>query len=420
MEIKKAFKFRLVPTPDQAAVFRQMAGNTRFIYNHLLEKSIELHGASGKFVLGYDLSNMIPEMKEEFSFLKLSYSQSLQASAENLGRAFVNKFVHKTHGFPKFKKKNYEDSFTYKQNWKLGRKSIVLPKIGRIRMIKHRPIEGKARTVTISQDGDQWFASILCIVQVPDPPVFSDEENFIGIDVGIKEFAVLSTGEVVSNPKFMNAWRKKVRRFQRKLSKKKDGSKNRDRAKKKLQRVHRKIRRQRQDFHDKVSRSIIAKCSGVALENLNIQGMMKNHHLAGAIQDCAWGGFTRRIMYKAGWSGKPAVRVDRWCPSTKMCSACGGIQTMKLSDRVYICGSCGFILDRDLNSALNIRAEGLIILRGTLDLGTVSMFYLPVDGGEGTGQRPVTACGEVGSGPGFPGAKLASGKQEEEAGGPPR
>jgi len=389
--IQKSFKYRLYPTPPQAAQFRQLGGNARFVYNHLLELSTQQYEKNEEFILGFSLDKQLVNMKKEFPFLKLSYSQSLQAASQNLARAFLNKFKSRTAGFPQAKKKNYNDSFTYKQNWTLGRHSIVLPKVGRIRLVKHRPVEGRCKTVTISQGGDQWFASVLCEVEIPDPQPEFREEDFVGIDVGIKSFAVLSDGSVVENPKFLRKGKKKICRAQRRLSRKVKGSKNRTKARLRVARAHRKVRRQREDFQHKVSSRMIAKYSGIALETLNIRGMMKNHKRSGAIADCAWGGFARFLEYKGRWAGKPVVRLSQWYPSTQTCSVCGERQTMLLRDRVYICPACGLGLDRDMNASLNIRGEGLWLWLESRPE------YLPVDDGDGglSTLRPV-ACGEVG------------------------
>ncbi len=380
MIIQKAFKYRLYPTDHQAAQFRQIGGNARFVYNHLLELSTQQYEKDEGFILGFSLDKQLVNLKKEFPFLKLSYSQSLQAASQNLARAFLNKFKNKTTGFPKFKKKKYNDSFTYKQNWSLGRHSLVLPKLGRVRLVKHRPVEGRCKTVTISQDGDQWFASILCEVEVPEPQPEFREEDFVGVDVGIKSFAVISDGNVIENPKFLKKGQKKIGRAQRRQARKVKGSRNRTKARLRVARAHRKVRRQREDFQHKVSSSMIAKYSGIALETLNIMGMMKNHHLAGAIADCAWGGFGRFLEYKGIWAGKPVIRLSQWYPSTQLCSVCGGTQTMLLRDRVYLCPACGSGLDRDMNASQNIQGEGLRLwLESRPEC-------LPVDDGEGTGQ----------------------------------
>jgi putative transposase len=393
MIIQKCFKFKLLPTPDQAAKFRQLGGNTRFTYNKLLELSLEQYEKDQNFIFGFSLSNQLPGLKKKFSFLKESYSQSLQGAAENLAQAFINKFKHKTSGFPNFKKKQGEDSFVYKQNWSLGRNSVVLPKIGRIRMVKHRPVQGRCKTITISQDVDQWFASILCELEVPDPTPGFLEADFVGIDVGIKEFAVVSDGLVVENPKFLKKSKSKIARASRRLARKVKGSSNRAKARAKLARAHRTVRRQRADFHHQVSSSMIAKYSGVALETLNIQGMMKNHHLAGAIADCGWGGFVRCLEYKAAWAGKPVIRVNQWFASTQTCSACGSKKPMLLRERTYICTSCGLVLDRDFNASQNIKTEGLRLLTEAAKIND-----LPVDSGEGATFQVAAACGEKSSG----------------------
>jgi putative transposase len=404
----RAFKFRLYPLKDQEQNLRQHGGNARFVYNKLLERSCAFRDETGEFIFGRDLEKELLILKTENPFLNLSYSQSLQKVAQNLAQGFINRFVHHSADFPTLKKKRGTDSFTYKQNWSMGPRSIHLPKIGRIRMVRHRPLVGKPTSVTIVQDGDLWFASILCRVEVKEiPPRFPEEDSFVGVDLGIKDFAVVSDGTVIENPKHLRKSTKKIRRASRWLSRKVKGSKNREKSRDRLTNIHRKIRNHRKDFHHKVSRSMIAKCSGISLETLNIQGMLKNHKLARAIADCGWGQFVQFLEYKGKESGKLVIKIGRWFPSTKTCSDCGELMDISLKQRIYVCKGCGLIIDRDFNASLNIRSEGLEILR-------IAFETLPRGTGEGEGLRPSNACGEESSGQESQGTltKLFSVKQE--------
>ena len=307
---------------------------------------------------------MLPELKEALPWLKLSYSQSLQQVSKHLWKAY-DAFFKGIRGKPTFKKKSKNrDSFCYPQNFEVGRNSIKIPKIGRVRMVKHRPLQGKPCSLTVSQDGDQWFAVIICSIEldVPEEPVAID---LIGIDLGIKFLAVLDDGTYIPNIKPTKKYENKLRREQKRLSRKKNGSKNRAKQRLRVFRVHRKIRNMRENHRQQATHHITTKYNGFALENLNVAGMLKNHKLAKAIQDCAWGAFVRTLGYKAQAQGKPMVQIDRWFPSSQLCSLCGSRKLMPLNQREYVCEECGVILCRDLNSSKNIRSEGTkILLKG--------------------------------------------------------
>lgn len=366
MLIYKGFKYRLYPTPEQESQLLQQAGNTRFLWNKLLESNIKTYEETKKFQFSHEMIVSIPKLKEEFQFLKLSFSQSLQQVGRQLDKALKDTFK-KTKGFPKFKKRSNRDSFTIPQKFALNKNSVNLPKIGKVKWIKHRKWEGNPKFLTVSRDGNQWYCSVTCEVNLSNKQLPSNIDNIVGIDVGLKEFATLSDNSVISNPRHLNKQLDKLKREQRWLSRKTKGSNNRNKQIEKVQTVHRKVRNTRKDFLHKTSSNMIAKYSGVVLEDLNIRGMMKNIKLARHISDLGWYEFARQLEYKSLWNVKHFIKIDRWFASSKICNECGSKKVdLKLSDRIYVCEDCGNIVDRDFNASKNILAEGLNVLHSTV------------------------------------------------------
>ena len=364
MLIHKGFKFRLYPTLEQETMLAQQAGNTRFLWNKLLESNLKTYKDTQKFKFSYDMIMSIPKLKEEYDFLKLSFSQSLQQVGRQLDSALKDSFKN-SKGFPQFKKKGNRDSFTVPQKFHLNKKSVQLPKIGKVNWIKHRNWEGTPKFLTVSRDGNQWFCSITCEVNTSDKQ-YSDK-NLVGIDVGLKEFAVLSDNTTIKREKHLDKYKDKLIREQRWLSRKVKGSNNRKKQIQKVQVVHRKIRNTRNDFLHKTSSNMIAKYSGVVLEDLNIKGMMKNSKLARSISDVGWYEFSRMLEYKSLWNAKHFIKVNRWYASSKICNECGNKKVdLRLEDRTYVCESCGTIIDRDYNASKNILDEGLNMLKTTV------------------------------------------------------
>lgn len=383
MKIRKAFKFRLCPTQEETILLKQHGGNTRFLYNLLLERHNQYYKQTGKCWSKKAMIISLPKIKKQYDFLQTSFSQSLQQVAGHLDIAF-ERFFKGISKFPQEKTKHYlNDSFTCPQKWRISEKYVFIPKIGEVKWIKHRNIEGKPKSITISQDGEHWYCSVLCEVEIEDKPIKTD--NIIGLDLGLHDFVVLSDGTKVSNPKHLKKKEKQLRRAQRKLSRRKLGSKNRTKQRAKVCTIHRKVRNTRKDFLHQLSSKLIKAYDGFALENLNIKGMLKNRHLSKAISDVGWGEFVRQLEYKSLWHSKAFVKVDMFFPSSKRCSECGNInQALRLSDREWVCINCGTIHDRDINASTNIRDEGKKILNSEI-LNTV-------------GHTEIYACGENSSG----------------------
>jgi putative transposase len=357
MLIQRGYKYKILPTKEQEESLLQCGGNTRFLWNYVLKTNQDYYKETGKFKFYHELAVSLPKLKEEYPFLKESFSQSLQMVLRHFDKALKDSFK-KEKGFPSFKKKMLlNDSFTCPQKWRLGRGFVFIPKIGEVKWIKHRAMKGKPKSITISQDGDKWYCSVLCEYTIPDKAKECD--NIVGCDVGLKEFAILSDGTVISNPRHTKKYENKLAKEQRKLSKKQKGSKNRFKQRLKVRKIHNKIRDTRKDFLHKTSNSIAKNYDGIFVEDLNIKGMMKNHCLAKSIGDVSWSEFNRQLEYKCKWSFKYYLKIDRFFPSSKTCSNCGYVQEMPLSKRIFDCLNCGISIDRDLNASLNIRNIGI-------------------------------------------------------------
>jgi len=408
MIIHKAFKFRLYPTEEQEAALRQQGGNVRFLYNLLLERRERQYREEQTSYKRNDMMTNLPSIKEEFPFLKDSFSQSLQQVVHQLHHAY-SRFFEKKGKHPTFKSKHQNsDSFTVPQKWRIDRRFVFLPKVGEVCWKKHRHIEGTPKHLTVTQDGDRWYCSVNCEVEIQDPTV--SDGPLVGIDMGLKSFAVLSDGTVVENPKHLHKMEEKLRREQRRLSRKVKGSKNREKQKVRLQSVHRRVRDARKDFLHRTSHWLVDNYGGFAVESLNISGMLKNHHLAKSISDAGWGEFGRQLTYKSLWNGNVLIEIGAFFPSSKTCSDCGAInQRLMLSDREWVCAECGVVHDRDLNASMNIEVEGLRLLDCQVAT-TVGLTGSNACGEEGSGQRYTsgeTDLDEAGKVP------LASGRSAE-------
>lgn len=357
MLIQRGYKYRILPTKEQENLMLQCGGNTRFLWNYVLKINQDYYKETGKFRFYHELAVSLPKLKEEYPFLKESFSQSLQMVLRQFDKALKDSFK-KEKGFPSFKKKMLlNDSFACPQKWRLGKGFVFIPKIGEVKWIKHRTMKGKPKSITILQDGDKWYCSVLCEYTIPDKAKKCD--NVVGCDVGLKEFATLSDGTIISNPKHTKKYENKLAKEQRKLSKKQKGSKNRFKQRLKVRKIQNKIRDARKDFLHKTSNSIAKNYDGIFVEDLNIKGMMKNHCLAKSIGDVSWSEFNRQLEYKCKWSFKYYIKIGRFEPTSKTCSKCGCIQEMPLSKRVFDCPDCGISIDRDLNASLNIRNIGI-------------------------------------------------------------
>ena len=369
-----AFKYRLYPNAAQKALLAKHFGCARFVYNKALNLKNEAWEERQENITRYQLGAMLPVWKKEVEteWLAIVNSQSLQSSLINLDMAFTSFFRRQTE-HPKFKSKHGHQSFQVPQSGAAGAGFVKIPKLGKIKAAADRPPVGKIKTVTISKTvTGKYFAAVLCDDGLEEPaklPV--TEAGTIGVDLGIKEFAVLSTGERVANPRHLKKSLKRMRRAARMLSRRKKGSKNRDKARKTRAKIYEKVTNQRKDFLHKLSTRLVHdnQVTSLAIEDLAVSNLLKNPRLARHISDVGWGNFRSMLEYKAARTGKNILVIGRFAPSTKMCS-CGVLNhALTLKDRVWTCASCGTTHDRDLNAARNIKRFALhpqnFIGRGT-------------------------------------------------------
>jgi len=359
----KAYKFRLSPTEEQSVLLSKHFGCVRFVYNHFLKEK-QNNYLLNKKTLNYNTcaGNLVKMKREGFEWLKEVNSQALQSSLEYLETAYGN-FFKKKSKFPKFKsKKSNYDSFSVPQHVSLKKNNKVqIPKFKEgIKYIKHRELKGKICSATVSRTPTgKYYISILT-EQEPTKHLPKTGKN-IGIDLGIKDFAITSEGQRYTNPKFLYKFQRKLKHAQQHLNRKVKGSKSRERARIKVAKIYEKITNSRNDMQHKVSLSLIKKYDMIALEDLNVKGMVKNHCLAKAISDSSWYSFVTKLEYKAQWYGKTVIKIDRFFPSSKTCSDCGHIkESLDLSERVWTC-VCGSKHDRDVNASKNILKRALVI-----------------------------------------------------------
>lgn len=352
----KAFKYRIFPTEPQKELIAKHIGHSRFVFNLALETKNAAYISAKHNYSAFDLVKQLPELKKELPWLKEVNSQSLQQSIQNMDIAFKKFF--KGAGFPNFKKKSNRGSFNIPQNVIVENDLLIIPKFKEgIKMSLHRPTKGtiKSATISVTPTG-KYFVSILCDTNTEIPtkaPI--TESTTIGIDLGIKDFAVTSEGEVFENPKFLRKAQSKLKYVQRKYSKHKG-----KRTKKKLAKLHEDVVNKRKDFLHKVSTQLIRENQTICLETLSVKNMVKNHNLAQAISDVSWSTFVSMLEYKAEWYGKNILRIGQFAPSSKTCSNCGGInKELTLKDREWTCGNCSTVLDRDVNAACNIKSFAL-------------------------------------------------------------
>ena len=367
--IQKTYKFRLYPNKEQEKMLANYFGSVRFVYNHFLAKRKEQYEQTRKSSNYYEQAKELTAMKktEAFSWLKEINSQTLQHALRHLDTAYVNFFKGRTR-FPRFHSKKHGGSFAVPQYFKVEGNRIFIPKFkGGIRFAKSQDVLGELRNMTVSvTQGGKYYVCIMAHVQVGD----LEKTNLsVGIDLGLKDFVITSNGDRYSSNKFIKKYSKKLATMQKHLSRKKKGSGSWNRQRIKVARLQEKITSCRNDKLHKISVDLIRRYDVVCCEDLNVKGMVKNHHLAKAVSDASWGTFVTMLEYKAKWYGKELVKIGRFYPSSKTCHHCGHVkEDLSLADRYYTCPNCGELIDRDLNAAKNILDEGLRnISAGTVD-----------------------------------------------------
>lgn len=359
---RKVYRFRMEPSKAQESKLNMLAGSRRFVFNWALARRREHYAKTGK-TLGY--SAQASELKalknySETAWLKESDSQLLQQALKDVERAFVN-FFEKRAKYPRFKSKKKDPlRFRIPQRVRVEGSQVYVPKVGWLKVRKSQEVEGETKSATFKQEVDgHWYVSLVSQFEMPEVPLPpANPERVVGIDLGLKDFYVLSDGKRKETPKFARRAQRKLRRAARRHSKCTSGSKRKAKAKRKLAGVHRKIANQRKDFVHQNTSDLVRQYQGFCIENLCIKGMAKTK-LSKSVLDAALGEFRRQLTYKAQWHRKWLVVINRWFPSSKLCGECGSIHAnLRLKDREWVCG-CGAVHDRDLNAARNIKAEGL-------------------------------------------------------------
>ena len=352
------YNYRLYPNKEQEQFFQNSCGAARFTYNHFLDLNIKHYKETGKFIFYMDMCKMITQMKRnpEYKWFSEVSLGCLRFGIFNLDKALKNCFKRGS-GFPKFKKKDeLSDRYGEAQNIRTENGFIKISKISLVKHDNHRPMPSAIKNVVIKKQGTKWFVS--CLVEKQESmPV--DVKSAVGIDVGIKEFATLSTGESVANPKFLDKSLRVIRKHQKSLARKQKGSSNYKKARLVLKNAHMKIKNKRHNFLHGLSTKIVRENDLICTEDLNIVGMVKNRKLAKAISQLGWGDFIGMLEYKCKLYGKGFVKIGRFDPSSKTCNNCGAVKTkLSLSQRTFDC-QCGNNIDRDLNASLNIRDWGI-------------------------------------------------------------
>lgn len=360
MLIHKSRKYELKPNKAQIIMLKKTAGCTRYAYNWGLAKAKDIREETGKFPKFAELSRLWTQHKKEEGFEWLNEVQAvpLFVSIKDLNDAF-QRFYKKQNKFPAFKKKGSHDSFRIARNTKelepllLDTKHIRIPIIGIVKAKENICPLGRPINATVSREADRWYVSIAYEVEIPEPvPVIGES---VGIDVGLSSFAVLSDGTKIDAPKPLAKHLKKLAKLQRQNAKKQKGSNNRKKSAMKIAKLHRKIKNIRNDFIHKLSAELAKTKQLIAVEDLNIKGMVKNKHLSRYISDVGWSNFINMLDYKAKWYGSQIIKIDRFYPSSKSCSSCGYIlDDLPLSVRNWSCPECGAEHDRDINAAQNI------------------------------------------------------------------
>ena len=355
----KAYKYRIYPNEEQINYLQKTFGCTRFIYNQMLADRIKSYEENKDLDIKIIKYSTPAQYKKEYEWLKEVDSLALANAQMNLDKAYKNFFRDKSVGFPKFKSKkdNHKSYTTNNQNGTIyiENNRIKIPKLkSMIKIKQHREFVGLIKSCTISQNpSGKYYISMLVDTENIQLPKLDTK---VGIDLGIKEFAITSDGEMFSNPKWLKKSEKRLRKLQKDLSRKQKGSNNRRKDRLKVAKLHEKISNQRKDYLHKISHYIISENQVIVIEDLKVSNMIKNHKLAKSIADVSWSEFRRQLEYKSEWYGRELIIAPSNYASSQLCSNCGNksSQTKDLSCRTYICPVCGMIMDRDINASKNL------------------------------------------------------------------
>ena len=362
----KAFRYRLEPTTEQENKLRQFAGARRFIWNWALRQRQEYYRKTGKTLPLKELSARLTVLKNEpeTAWLRQMDSQLLQQVLADLYRAFSNYFERRAR-YPRLKSRKRDRArFRIPQRVRVVGHVVQIPKVGRVRLRLSRPVQGQTKSATFTQDATgHWYVALVAETQMPVPPLpLPDPTRSVGLDLGLGDVVVPSDGPRVPAPRFYRRAQRTLRRAQRTHSRRRKGSRNKAKARARVARIHQRIANQRAHFCHDLTTKLIKNHQAVCIEDLNVRGLARTK-LATSFYDAALGQIRRQLVYKGEWSGTHVVVVDRFFPSTQLCSVCGYKNTaLTLEDRAWTCPVCGTTHDRDLNAAVNIKKEGLRLL----------------------------------------------------------
>src|SRR6266446_1300675 len=365
MKQKRAYQYRIYPSDEQKKILAQTFGCARFVYNWALRLRTDAYYQEQKRVYYDETSAMLTNLKQQPEYFWLNDVSCVppQQALRHLDRAFRNFFEGRAQ-YPVFKSKKGNQSAEYTTSaFKWDGTHVTLAKMQEpldIHWSRPLPKGAKPTTVTVTKDtAGRYFVSILIEEDIKPLPVVNKQ---VGLDLGLTSMVVLSTGEAVGNPRYFSKDEKKLAKAQRRHAKKKKGSKNQNKARLKVARIHAKIADRRRDYQHKLSTRIIRENQVVCIESLAVKNMVQNHHLAKSISDVGWSEFVRQLEYKAEWYGRTLIKIDKWYPSSKRCFDCGHIlDSLTLDVRAWTCPECGVHHDRDINAAKNILAVGLTV-----------------------------------------------------------
>ena len=368
-QLRKVFRFRMEPNAVQRESLARMAGARRYVWNWALAQRKAHYAQTGKGLPAAELSRRLTALKQqpETAWLRDVDSQAMQQVLTDLQRAFVN-FFEKRARFPRFKSRKRDQArFRIPQRVTVADSRVYVPKVGSVRIRQSQPIDGATKSATFKRDvTGNWDVTLVTEFTMPNTALpVADPARVVGVDLGLKDFAVLSDGGRVAIPQFFRKAERKLRKAQRTFSQREKGSKRRLRAKRNVSLVHRKVANQRKDFVHKFTTGLVNQYDGICIEDLCVKGLARTK-LAGhakSVLDAAFGETRRQLEYKTVWNRKHLAVVDRWYPSSKTCHVCGAVNhALTLADRSWTCSSCGTHHDRDSNASFNIKAEGLVIL----------------------------------------------------------
>ena len=355
----KTYKFKLSPTKSQKVIFESWKNTSRFLYNLALSERIMVYEMRKKSVSKYDQYNQLPLLKQEYPFIKEMYSDVTQEVLDRVDKSYQNFF--RGSGFPKFAKKGFYNSFTFKRSFKVNEKTIKIPKIGEVKYFNSREIIGTTKTATIIKEDSGWFICITSEYETPFETIEVDNQNPIAFDMGGIRFLALSNNTFIDSPEFYKPFEKELRLLQRKLTRQKKGSKSREETKLKIRKINKKISNTRLDFLHKTSTNLSNEFSSLYMEDLNLQKMQANgfSKVNKMMSDKSFGNFKLLLQYKFKERGKHLGLVNP-AYTSQTCNSCGKTdKKSRISQSEFVCTSCSVISNSDLNAAKNICSKGI-------------------------------------------------------------